>query len=138
MNRVTRRVFLGSSLAGSAALALHGRDAAAAPFAKPVGANDDIRVAVIGLGQLGLPGVGARGRQLIDRLRQVPNVRIVALCDVDQKILDREMQRFATWKQKVKSYTDMRRVFEASDVDWQAANGTPDCRVIEQLLFQLL
>jgi len=93
------------------------RGTASAPFSRPLGANDGIRVAVVGLGQLGGPGVGARGRQLIDRLRQVPNVRIVALCDVDKEILDREMQRIAAWQKLVKSFTDMRDILEDPDVD---------------------
>lgn len=117
MTRVTRRGFLQSSLAGGLALASRNRSAAAAPFSKSLGANDDVRVAVIGLGQLGPPGVGARGRQLIDRLQQVSGVRIVALCDVDKQILDREMQRIATWQDGVRPYTDMRKMFDASDVD---------------------
>ena len=117
MTRFTRRRFMQSSLAGGLAFALGDRSTATAPFSRPIGANDDIRVAVVGLGQLGGPGVGARGHQLIDRLRQVPNVRMVALCDVDTQILDREKQRFATWQQRVKSYTDMRDVFENPDID---------------------
>jgi predicted dehydrogenase len=117
MARVTRRSFLQSSLAGGLALGLGDRGTAAAPFSRPLGANDDVRVAVIGLGEVGGPGVGARGRQLIDRLREVPNVRIVALCDVDKQILDRELQRFAGWHERVKSYADMRDVFDDRDVD---------------------
>ncbi len=106
-----------SSAASGIALTLRGPRASAAPFSKLIGANDDIRVAVIGLGELGGPGVGARGRQLIDRLREVPNVRIVALCDVDKQILAREMQRFATWQESVEPYTDMRDVFDSQDID---------------------
>ena len=117
MTRVTRRSFLRSSVAGGVALTLRDRWAVAAPLAKPLGANDDVRVAMVGLGQVGPPGVGGRGLQLIDRLRKVPGVRISALCDVDEQILDREMQRFATWRQRVKPYTDMRDVFEDPDVD---------------------
>ena len=117
MTRVTRRRFLRSSVAGGLALTLRDRPAVAAPFSGPVGANDEIRVAMVGLGEVGGPGVGARGRQLIDRLRKVPKVRIVALCDIDKQILDREMQRFATWRESVKPYTDMRDVFDARDID---------------------
>ena len=115
MTRVTRRRFLQSSFVGGLALCHHGT--MAAPFSRPLGANDDVRVAMVGLGQLGGPGVGARGRQLIDRLRKTPNVRIVALCDVDKQILDREQQRFATWNGRVKSYTDMRDVLKDPDID---------------------
>ena len=116
MTGITRRGFLRSSLAGGAALSL-GRRTAAAPFSKPIGANDDVRIAVIGLGELGGPGVGARGRQLIDVARMVPGVRIVALADVDRKILGREIERFAGWQESVKPYTDMRDVFDSPDVD---------------------
>ena len=117
MSGVTRRGFLRSSLAGGMALTLRGRSTLAAPFSRAAGANDDIRVAMIGLGELGGPGVGARGRQLIDLLRKVPAVRIAALCDVDKQILGREMQRFAAWQESVKTYTDMRDVFDSPDID---------------------
>jgi predicted dehydrogenase len=117
MTQVTRRRFLRNSLAGGLALTLRGRGAVAAPFSKPLGANDNVRVAVIGLGELGGPGVGARGRQLIDRLRKIPNLRIAALCDVDKQILDREIERVAGWQENVKPYTDMRNVFDAPDID---------------------
>jgi predicted dehydrogenase len=117
MTEVTRRRFLQGSLAGGMALTLQGRCSSAAPFSKAIGANDDVRVAVIGLGELGGPGVGARGRQLIDRLREVPNVRIVAVCDVDRQILGREVQRFAAWQQTVETYSDMRDVFDSPGID---------------------
>ena len=117
MTRVTRRGFLQGSLASGLALTVPGRHVKAAPFSKPTGANSDIRVAVIGLGQVGGPGVGARGRQLIGFLRKVPGVRIVALCDVDKQILDRELQQSAKRQERVKPYTDMRDVFAAPDVD---------------------
>jgi predicted dehydrogenase len=104
-------------LAGGLALTLRDRGTRAAPFSRPLGANDDIRVAVIGLGQVGGPGVGGRGRQLIDSFRKVPNLRIAALCEVDEQILDRELRRFATWRERVKTHTDMREVFEVSEID---------------------
>lgn len=72
---------------------------------------------MIGLGEVGGPGVGARGRQLIDGLRKVANARIVALCDVDKRILGREVERFAAWRQSVKTYSDMRDVFDSPDID---------------------
>jgi predicted dehydrogenase len=116
MSRYTRRRFLQGSVAGSLALTF-GHRLQSAPFARPLGANDDIRIAIIGLGQVGPPGVGGRGLQLIDLFRQVSRVRIVALCDVDEEIMDRELQRFASWQERVKTYRDMRDVFAAPDVD---------------------
>lgn len=117
MTGVTRRRFLRASLASGLAFALPGRGIAAAPLSKPLGANGDVRVAMIGLGEVGGPGVGARGRQLIDQLRKVPNVRIVALCDVDKQILGREAERFSAWREGVKTCADMRDVFDSPDVD---------------------
>ncbi len=109
MPRPTRRQFLQGSLGAGLALTLRS-GARAAPFSRPLGANDDLRLAVVGLGQTGAPGVGGRGRQLIDLFRKVPHVRIVALCDVDQRILNREMERFAGWHEKVQPYTDLRHL----------------------------
>ncbi len=55
------------------------------------GPNDAVNVAVIGLGSTtAVGGVGGRGHQLIGRLREIPGVKIVALCDADQAHLDRE------------------------------------------------
>jgi len=96
---------------------MRGRGAHAAPLARPIGANDDIRLAIIGMGRTDGPGVGGRGHQLINLFRKVPNARIVALCDVDQQMLDRELKRFAGWKQRVKPYRDLRAVFDAPDID---------------------
>ena len=47
---------------------------------RPIGANDAIRIAVVGL--------HIRGAQLIDAFLKVPGVRIAAICDVDREILD--------------------------------------------------
>ncbi len=94
-----------------------GRGSCAAALSKPLGGNGDVRVAMIGLGEFGGPASAARGRQLIDQLRKVPNVRIVALCDVDRQILGREAERFAAWREGVKRYADMRDVFDSPDID---------------------
>lgn len=72
MARFTRRRFLHGSLASGLALSLRNRSTCAAPFARPIGANDDIRLAVIGMGRTDGPGVGGRGHQLIDLFRKVP------------------------------------------------------------------
>ena len=59
-----------SSLITSAALA--------APFSRTHGANDDIRVAAV--------GIRGRGQGLTDSFHNTPGVRVVALCDVDRDI----------------------------------------------------
>ena len=44
-------------------------------------------------------------------------MKIVALCDVDQGHLDREVQAFTKRGEKVATYADLRRVFDDKNVD---------------------
>lgn len=80
--------------------------------------NDTIRFAVVGLGDTkAVGGVGGRGHQLIPRLREVPGVKIVALCDVEQTFLAREAQPFKQRGEEVATYTDLRKVFDDKSID---------------------
>ncbi len=85
---------------------------------KATGPNDAVRLAVVGLGATtAVGGVGGRGHQLIPRLREVPGVKIVALCDVDQTFLDREVQPFKDRGEEVATYVDLRRVLDDKTID---------------------
>lgn len=53
--------------------------------AKSLGANDRVNIAVIGLQH--------KGRSLVDSFMTIPNVKVIALCDVDLKTLDNAAQR---------------------------------------------
>lgn len=113
----SRRNFLKTSLAGAAALALPRRVLRAAASG-PVGANDAVRVAIIGMGGVDTPGgVGGRGHQLIGSLLQVPGVRITALCDVDSAFLRREAQPLKDRGFAITTHADLRRVFDDPNVD---------------------
>lgn len=91
--------------------------AAAAPPASR-SPNEAIRVAVVGLGDTtAVGGVGGRGHQLIPRIREVPGVQIVALCDVDQAFLDREARPFKDRGETVATHTDLRRVLNDPTID---------------------
>jgi predicted dehydrogenase len=82
------------------------------------GPNDTIRVAVVGLGDTSaVGGVGGRGHQLIPRIREVPGVKITALCDVDQSFLDRESQPFKDRGEALATHKDLRRVFDDKTID---------------------
>jgi predicted dehydrogenase len=77
---------------------------------KILGANDRVRVAIC----------GTRGRG-VDHIRgfaKVPKAQIVALCDVDENVLN---QRLADVEKlgipKPKSYTDLRKLLEDKDID---------------------
>lgn len=107
MKSPTRRTFLKSTaLAAGSVLASR-----FVPFAwaQPAGANGDVRVAVIGLNQ--------KGAGLVRQLLGLPGVRIVALCDVDQRILDREVGKLKEKQPSVYATTDARELLDRADVD---------------------
>lgn len=99
---IHRRSFLKLSVTTGAAAAL-------SPAHKVLGANDDLRVAVVGF--------RGHGQTHVRNYLKMPGVRVVALCDVDQAILDREVGRFDGRGQKVAGYRDIRRLLERKDID---------------------
>lgn len=101
MKSINRRDFVKSSLLSSAALVL--------PQSKVLGANDDIRIAVV--------GIRSKGADHIKLFRNTPGVRIVALCDVDKDILDREAEKFKDRGERVDLYADVRKLLENKNVD---------------------
>src|SRR4029453_1466465 len=118
MKKTTRRTFLRSSMTAGLALGLSRMVRGAERSSGVIGANDAIRLAVIGLGATtAVGGVGGRGHQLIARLREIPNARITALCDVDQAHLDREAQPFKDRNEEVATYRDLRKVFDDKTID---------------------
>lgn len=109
MSQLTRRRFLRTAAAG-AAFSL-------APHARSQGANDDLRVAVVGF--------RTQGNLHLRHLRELPGVRIVALCDADRSVLERGVKSFADRNQKVAAYTDVRRLLENKEID-AITTATPD------------
>lgn len=105
MSTLNRRDFIAASTAmGAAALApLRPKPAIA-------GANEAIRVGVVGL--------NGRGKSHIDDFHNLPGVELVALCDVDEKVLaDRANQYEKATGRKVKRYIDMRELFDDGNID---------------------
>ena len=76
---------------------------------KPLGANDAVRVAVVGL--------NSKGSHHIQMFKQVPGVRVVALCDADESILDREVKKLSAENITVQTYVDFRKLLENKDID---------------------
>jgi len=118
MNRLDRRSFLKTSLLTTASFSLFpvlGADKNTkrkerAPVAsRATGANGDIRFAVVGF--------GGRGMNHIDGLREVKGTRMVALCDVDRSILDREVKKYRDLGEQIESYTDIRKLLENKNID---------------------
>ena len=90
---------------------------AVAPHARALGANDDIRVAVVGFrGQGGLH---------LRLLRELTGVRVVAVCDVDEDVLNREIKRSSECGEKVAAYRDVRKLLEDKNID-AITTATPD------------
>ena len=118
MKPITRRTFLKNSATAGLALGLPKMVIGAERRSTGTGSNEAIRMAVVGLGATtAVGGVGGRGHQLIPRLREVPGVRIAALCDVDRAFLDREAQPFKDRGEKVATHTDIRQVLDDKTID---------------------
>ena len=81
MKNLTRRSFLKKSALGAGVLGWSARSWSQVP-----GANDDIRMAVVGF----------NGRGKLHRRLDQSGVRLTALCDVDKKVLDAEVKQLGT------------------------------------------
>ncbi|MGI8906216.1 MAG: Gfo/Idh/MocA family protein [Candidatus Sumerlaeaceae bacterium] len=100
---ISRRAFLKKTAVLTASIA-------ALPHARVLGANDDIRVAVV--------GYRSKGMQHIGVFKHLPGVRVVALCDVDSAITAQALQKhFADGTPQPKTYTDVRKLLEDKEID---------------------
>ncbi len=113
MNRTTRRYFLKHSAAASAALV--GPHLGFSPWLRAAGANDAVRLAVVGVGSR--TKIGGMGRNEIRSFGQIPGVRIVALCDVDEANLLPEVEAFHKRHETVAGYADVRKLLDSKEVD---------------------
>ena len=102
MTGLTRRRFLSTG-------------AALAPFSRVRGANDAIRLAVVGVGST--VKIGGRGKADARDFAQIPGVRVAAFCDVDRANLDPEVQAWRDRGEKVEAYTDVRKLLENKEID---------------------
>ena len=112
MNPINRRSFIKSSFLTTAALSLPAHS-----WAQVRGANDDIRVAIVGF--------NGQGRGDLEEFRKVPGVRVVALCDVDKDVLEREAKKFRDRSEPIETYTDVRKLLENKDID-AISTATPN------------
>ena len=110
MTKINRRHFLKASLATTASLALFpGCKSTSSARLRVRAANEDIRFAVIGF--------HGRGTAHIEGLREVPGTRLVALCDADRAVLDKQVQKCRDLGENVQGYTDIRKLLENKDLD---------------------
>jgi predicted dehydrogenase len=106
MTKIDRRSFIKAGAASTAAWGF-----TAASWSRVLGANDDIRAAVVGL--------NGRGQDHVGGLSRVPGVRIAALCDVDKSVLERSANRLKGKDQNaaVETYLDIRKLLENKNID---------------------
>ena len=102
----SRRRFLQGSLAGASSLALSPR-----LWARSLGANDDIRLGFIGLGQNG----GGRGSNHVGDFGKKKGCRVAAICDADTVVLDAMKKKLVG--QAVEYYQDYRQLLANKDID---------------------
>ena len=101
-----RRKFIKSSIAGTAAISV--------PLilnANIKGANDRVRVAVI--------GIRGMGQSHIQSYSALNNVEVAAICDVDENLYPGVIKKHFTDKglKEPKTYVDMRKLFENKSID---------------------
>jgi len=97
MTDQTRRTFLKQAALGAAVLAY--------PSSKVLGANDRVRVGMI--------GVGDRGNDLLDQVVKVPNVDLVVMADVYSRRRDQAKSKVPT----IQTVSDYRRLLDMKDID---------------------
>ena len=118
MRKFNRRQFLRSTVLTSASLGIlptlraqnDSKPIQPAPNAKVEGANGDLRYAVVGF--------NGRGKDHINELGQLKGARLVALCDVDKTVLEREAKKCEQAGNKLDTYTDIRKLLENKDIDF--------------------
>lgn len=115
MDQVTRRRFLEQSLLAAtvglgASLVGEMPAKAMSRSGRPLGANDRIRIALI--------GVNGRGMDHLKGYVDKPDVDIVAICDVDANALARAQAAVEKkGKPKPEGYEDIRKLLENKDID---------------------
>lgn len=106
---ISRRDFLKSS-AGGASLAALGSVSFIVHPERVFGANDRVRVAVVGL--------HGQGWAHVEEYAKLKDVEVVALCDVDENVLSQRLAEMAKLGlREPQTYADMRRVLHDSSID---------------------
>ena len=109
MNKIPRRQFIRNSLLAAAAFKTWPLIAQSSVKSRIIGANGDIRCAVVGF--------NSRGKNHIEAFSKMKGVRLVALCDVDSAVLETELKKVNEGGGKVEGYTDIRKLLENKDID---------------------
>ncbi len=107
----TRRQFISKTAGGAAGACL---TLSATGWNSVLGANDRIRLGVI--------GTGNRGQDVMASFQKQPNLDVVALCDAYDKYLNEALEKTGG---KAKTYLDYQEMLNSKDVD-AVLIATPD------------
>ncbi|MEM1062094.1 MAG: Gfo/Idh/MocA family oxidoreductase [Planctomycetota bacterium] len=103
----TRRDFLATSAAAAATCAL---GVGGARRASAAGSDDEIRLAVVGL--------NGRGNSHLKIHHEAPGVRVVAVCDVDAKVLEATAAKYSkTFGYRLDAVADYDELLARTDID---------------------
>jgi len=94
----TRRTFMKQAAVGTAAMLVY-------PPSRVFGANDRVRVGMI--------GVGGRGKELQQQILNVPNAQLVAIADIYSRHRDEAKQMAPS----IQTLDDHRRLLDMKDID---------------------
>jgi predicted dehydrogenase len=109
---VRRREFLKTTLMTGAAAQVP-----LSAWARVAGANDAIRTGVV--------GINGKGWGHVEDLQSVEDVRVVALCDPDRRLLARRRAELEKKKEKVETFVDIREMLDKAALDVVVV-ATPD------------
>ena len=112
MSKLSRRNFMKGTLATGAAMAM------LSPNSRVLGANDRLRVAVI--------GTGSQGWGHMRYFSDIEGVEVVAICDADRAhIEDRAKRLGEKTGKRPKTYLEMREIFDDKNID-AITSATPN------------
>lgn len=101
---ITRRDFLKGSVATATAIGIGAAGVFSHASAEMIGPNDTINAAII--------GIGSQGGILLERVIKIPNVKIVACCD----IVPSHLKRALDIAKGADGYDDYRKLLERKDI----------------------
>jgi predicted dehydrogenase len=105
----SRRDFLKQGSVAATVAAIPGTLRALAGPQGSVGANDRVRVGIVGL--------RGRGESHIHGYGALPNVEIAALCDIDDSVLSQRLAQVRKTGCQPKTYTDVRKMLDDKSID---------------------
>jgi predicted dehydrogenase len=112
MSQISRRKFLGRSLAATAG-SYAALSSSSHLMSRALGANDQVRI--------GVAGINSRGNAHVNHFQSLEGVNVVALCEPDQHILDKRVgefkKKYGVGDSAIKGHTDIRDMLDRKDVD---------------------